>query len=76
MKETYTNTPETFKPVTLHLTFETQAELDAFGKLSNTEPFLSKLRKLRCPFPSYLTLSNMGANINDITDTANLFRFS
>lgn len=73
MKETY-NTSETFKPVTLHLTFETQAELDAFGKLSNTEPFLSKLRQLKCPFPSYRTLSDMGADIGDVGNTAALFR--
>jgi len=73
MKESFKQTENTFTPVTLSLTFESQAELDAFGQLSNYASFRSVLRKCNCPFPSYDILSSMGARINYINDVVSAF---
>jgi hypothetical protein len=76
MKESFELTENKFTPVTLSLTFESQAELDAFGQLSNYVLFTSKLRKFNCPFPSYNILRQMGANINTTDDVEKAFAVS
>lgn len=60
-----------FKPVNLTLTFESQAELDAFGVLFNTSSFVALMKMLGADIRDlriYNILSIKGAN-TDVTST-------
>jgi hypothetical protein len=65
MKCKYTPASTEFNPVSVTITFETQAELDAFGRFTNCAPILDTFRKLGGDLPKYTEMRYLGADIND-----------
>jgi len=63
MKVTASKEAEKFKPVTLTLVFESQKELDTYGKLFNWAQMERAFRDLGVEYPDFRTLKEVGANI-------------
>lgn len=61
--------PVLFRPVTITLTFETQAELDALGKLFNCAGICNALAELGFKHPFWATLRDARANIDNANAT-------
>jgi hypothetical protein len=68
MKCKYTPASTKFNPVSVTMTFESQEELDAFGRLTNCAPILTTVRSLGGELPEYTEMRDLGANINDVDE--------
>ena len=65
----HTLTPKTFQPVSIEIEFESQRELDAFGRMFNTSFIAQKLRDKGLESSAiYKVAQEAGGNIHDVWD--------
>jgi len=71
MKHTIVREKAEFKPVTISITLETQAELDAFGSLCNCNPIEESFVAFGIKLPHYSEMLALGADISNTTKLLN-----
>ena len=63
-----------FTPKAIRITFETQAELDAFGTLCNCTVVGNAIEGMGGRLPDYNELDILGANINSTNELCDLIK--